>query len=162
MSAQVFAWTDADVTCLRELWGQGCTSTFIAKQLGVSRSTIMGKVRRLTLKQGPKLKPLSKAGRAAVLKPRPPKAERKGPAKRATVYANGSPPCLPQPAPRGEGVRIWELEPYHCKFIAGEATAEALYCGARCEPSLSYCPSHCAIVFRDPKEAKRMAARKWS
>ena len=43
------AWTDKMVEELKSLWQTGLTTSEIAKQLGVSKNSIVGKVHRLSL-----------------------------------------------------------------------------------------------------------------
>ena len=47
------AWTDEMVEGLRQMWDEGLTANEIAKRLGVSKNSIVGKVHRLCLKARP-------------------------------------------------------------------------------------------------------------
>ena len=47
------AWTEEMVEGLRQMWLEGLTANEIAKRLGVSKNSIVGKVHRLCLKARP-------------------------------------------------------------------------------------------------------------
>ena len=47
------AWTDEMVDKLRQMWTEGKTATEIAKELGVTKNSIVGKVHRLCLTARP-------------------------------------------------------------------------------------------------------------
>ena len=47
------AWTDEMVEDLRKMWLEGLTANEIAKRLGVSKNSIVGKVHRLCLTARP-------------------------------------------------------------------------------------------------------------
>ena len=47
------AWTDEMVEGLKKMWKQGLTTNEIAKNLGVSKNSIVGKVHRLNLTARP-------------------------------------------------------------------------------------------------------------
>ena len=47
------AWTEEMVEGLQQMWTEGLTANEIAKRLGVSKNSIVGKVHRLCLKARP-------------------------------------------------------------------------------------------------------------
>lgn len=122
---------------IRKLWNDGATASVIAAALGVSRSTVCAKARRMNLasRLGPKIsradfkhKVRSKAPISAhVVKPRKP-MER-----------------LPLPAaePVPDHIVSFEnLEPHHCRWIHGDVGGQKWgYCGRTREVG-SYCHEH--------------------
>ena len=50
----------------------------------------------------------------------------------------------------GVGVKIWEIEPKHCRWVVGEPS-NLLFCGHNKEAGSSYCPDHTRLSKQEPK-----------
>ena len=137
-------WTPELVETLRKLWLGGLSSAEIAKQLGVTRSAVLGKVYRLGL--------LGEAPRreAVYRSSKPPKAR----------PAPALPPPLPVPPSTladSLSVPILALERRSCRWPTGDA-----FCGRQQALRADghgyhpYCSAHAALAFLPPK-ARRSA-----
>lgn len=91
-------WTEERVTVLRRLWSDGVRGGAIAKQLGASRSAVMGKVRRLGLEArgvvGPPKSRKWANGSAAPLRIRTTQQVRKAPPKPKVHVRSDDPATL--------------------------------------------------------------------
>ncbi len=111
-------WTESKTEQLKELWEQGSIATEIAKELGTSRCSVLGKANRLNLvarKQG--------ALRGV---------------KRSIVPA--TPVVIEGPA---NPTLLEDLKDIHCRFpLWKENTDPHLFCGRQRWNHTSYCKAH--------------------
>lgn len=169
------SWNDERIALLKELWAEGLTCTRIAARLGgVTRNSVIGKVRRLGLPfrepgcAGPR--ELRSALPRRKRSPAEPRTRRKAKQRSAFMFGLfGSPTALaaePLP-PRHETdvarVSSLGLEPKHCRFIpgdpAGVSVSDPLFCGLDVIPTLSYCRAHAARCFNTPETRQAVAAQ---
>lgn len=144
-----FYWTDAQVTTLKELWGQAIVAREIGEALGVSRNAILGKVHRLELPQR-KRTPAQHPKNRIPSKPRPRPS-------RAIVRIAPPPKPLPPPPlepPLSRNIRLVDLESNQCRFIAGEPR-DATYCGHQTRGGSKWCAYHFGVVYQPPQIRKR-------
>lgn len=152
-----FTWTDEAVATLRKLWADGLTGSVIAKELGVTRNSVIGKVHRLELENRPSPiprrmppKPLSVAIK------RQPKLT--GGGTTAAINALGKTvssrplPTYKPPAeyPGSLDIDILSLDGRTCRWPFGEGGAEPFtFCGQPTEnPYASpYCCHHNQQAF---------------
>lgn len=145
-------WTDERVETLRKLWLGGLSGAEIAKQLGITRSAVLGKVARLGL--------LGLEG-----------VRQTAPRRRAVSRPKARPaPALPPPLPVPPSTlaaslsvitptpaAILALERRSCRWPTGDA-----FCGRQQAPRADghgyhpYCSAHAALAFLPPK-ARRSA-----
>lgn len=157
-------WTGEAEATLRRLRGDGLSSTEVAKRMGVSRSAICGKMKRLGLvflspqglaKRGetqhtPPRAPRvprapARAGRALV-----PAAAKRGTARRTRAAGPAAPmaPAWPDPAML-HGVPLHRLKAGCCRWplwdreMPGEP-GFGLFCAADAGEGQAYCPAHAA------------------
>ena len=111
-------WTEEKVKNLKKLWLKGASAAEIAKKLGLSKNSIIGKVHRLNLETRPspiKSKVLVK--------------------KTKTVQ---------KPTRLG----IMELKLNTCRWPIGDPTDEDFhFCGANTVMGKPYCAEHCAMAY---------------
>lgn len=131
----------------------GAAASSIARELHRTRNSVLGKADRVGISLGVNKvvktraeREAAKIGstarrvawmrrkRAAGLTPRPSKVSRYVARMAAAV-------------PSGPSITILDLTDQTCRYIAGEAGADALYCGAVTEPDRPYCPAHCGVCF---------------
>jgi hypothetical protein len=114
-------WTDALTARLRELHANGDSFSIIAADLGMTRSMVAGRCRRLGLAFSPR-------------------GER-----RALVQQRAPRPAPPLPAPPIEPLRLLltDLRRTSCRWVDDDRT----FCGHQTAGG-SYCAGHAALVYR--------------
>ena len=123
-------WDQVACAWLRQRWDDGAVCSLIARELGVTKNAVVGKVRRLRL--APRASPLHAAGQ-----PRPPARPRpvKPPRPPRPPKAQQAPPEPPSaPPPREPVVPRGCLYPRgnrpHWDWCGGEVTGHGPYCEA--------------------------------
>ena len=112
-------WTDDKIKNLKKLWLKGATTAEIAKKLGLSKNSIIGKVHRLNLETRPS--PIKKAVSVKKVKKTPQKPERIG---------------------------IMDLKINTCRWPIGDPTDEDFhFCGKNTVMGKPYCAEHCAMAY---------------
>ena len=138
-------WTEDRAALARAMWLEGQTGAQIAKRLGVSRSSVMGKLHRLRL---------------------PPRASRKAPLHRARSPSSPAhsvrrkPRLAPYEAPppnielapcvleSGEAATVLTLTKSMCRYPIGDpAQAGFAFCG-RDSVRGAYCLHHASRAYR--------------
>jgi GcrA cell cycle regulator len=127
-------WDQVACAWLRQRWDDGAVCSLIARELGVTKNAVVGKVRRLRL--APRASPLHAAGqKRPPARPRPVKAEQAPPEPRPV------PPPPPPPPPE-------PVVPRGCQYPRGSKPnwdwcgAPVVDGGPYCEP----CRRRCWIV----------------
>ena len=117
------AWTDDKIKQLKKLWGKGKSTVEIAKELGISKNSVIGKVHRLNLVARPS--PIKKVA-PVVQKP----------VKKAAGKCG-----------------LMDLKTSTCRWPIGEPTDEDFhFCGKQTVMGKPYCPDHCQIAYTSLKE----------
>ena len=112
-------WTDEKIKNLKKLWQKGATTAEIAKKLGLSKNSIIGKVHRLNLETRPS--PIKKA--APVKKAKETKAT-------------------------NERIGIMELKLNTCRWPIGDPTDDDFhFCGKNTATGKPYCAEHCTMAY---------------
>lgn len=115
-------WTDEKIKNLKKLWLKGATTAEIAKKLGLSKNSVIGKVHRLNLETRPS--PIKKKVSVS-------------PAKK-----------LKQPAKKQERIGIMELKLNTCRWPIGDPTDEDFhFCGKNTVMGKPYCAEHCKMAY---------------
>lgn len=176
-------WTEGETKQLTEMWENGLAASAIAKELGRTRNSIIGRSHRLGLYR--RTKTLLKAnGIAKTIKPKKAKAKVDKVVKMVKVWTGPRPP-EPWKKPKTEivmpnvskQVPLIETVEYQCRAIVEYADGkldQAICCG---EPvtmnrftgaPMSWCAYHHSIYFEPPKESRdarggtRRVAPNWS
>jgi len=167
-TAWTFDWTPTAVTLLTDLWLGGHSGGEIGRQMGLSRSAVMGKLRRegLLCRDRPKL-PIVRMS-ALLLKNvsniEQPKKTPKKPAKSPDrFFAEFAGKPLPPPPPRPPYGRLKVLDLRHnsCRWPEGDGPI-FVFCGRPQAPLSSYCEEHTkrslsGLARGVPYVAQRMA-----
>ncbi len=130
-------WTPERVAYLTELWSAGLKTILIARKLGLSKNTIVGKAHRLKLARRPS--PIDRSGKpkkpCVPKKPHVPDVLR---IHRRRRIASG------KLEPTSKNYRMFKGSRFHtCQWIAGEASADdRCKCGKAVGMSKTYCPHH--------------------
>lgn len=140
-------WTDARIEILRREWAAGMSGPLIAERLGISRSAVIGKAKRLGLaRRRPGRKGnAAKAGQVEIPASPPVLAcsqprvrKRRSPAGALPNTVLGINPGFQAPAPRT------------CQWIEGEP-CDRDFCGKPARPGSSYCDAHHARCWVRPE-----------
>jgi GcrA cell cycle regulator len=127
-------WTVEKLALLKELWGKGNTAAAIARQLGVSKSAVLGKIFRLRLP--PAEKPLPDADFS-------PAHRRKG--RRFKTPEEPTTKKSEEPAVK-RGKSLLELTNETCRWPIGDPSKKNFhFCGepgADLEQGIPYCERH--------------------
>lgn len=140
------AWTDEMVESLRQMWGEGLTANEIAKKLGVSKNSIVGKVHRLCLKARPS--PIKKKD-----------AEENEPVVDSAVSVeveDNNASVLSEPVKTKKrssekvvtGMKLMQLDSHTCRWPLGDPRDEDFsFCGKKVRMGQTYCDEHSALAY---------------
>jgi GcrA cell cycle regulator len=145
-------WTDERVDELKRLFEEGLSSPELAAKMGLTRSAIMGKCRRLGLKIVRKI--VVRTSQTPVCpKQRNPKSRTKV-TRYATRWGAYSTETKPGELPPETivdlaplNIPLADIRALQCRWISNEAPV--LFCG-HSAPVGSWCPAHRAVVFMPP------------
>ncbi len=111
-------WTEDKIKKLKKLWQAGKPTAEIAKNLGMSKNSIIGKVHRLNLK------------------------ERPSPIKKDTKKAQKAPQKIV------EKVQLMDLKLNTCRWPIGDPKDEDFcFCGKQTVTGKPYCMQHCQEAY---------------
>ena len=140
------AWTEERVALLKARVDAGLTCAQIAREIGVSRNAVIGKLSRLGLSRV-KGVPAGQPGRTVPKMPRP----------RIVIQQRTSPLALttrqlPLAQPvvdSGPRRSLLELAQGHCRWPLSEpGAADFGFCGKEQVEGLSYCAAHARMAYR--------------
>ncbi len=114
-------WTEERVEQLKKLWAENWATSYIAREMGTTRNSIIGKLHRLKMPrrefviadkiERKKVVPVPKP------KPKTPSVE--------LVQA------VPEDEPENRNVTLTELEFHHCREIVRKEGDDSIYCGGK-------------------------------
>lgn len=154
-------WPEEQTRVLKELWAQGLSAELIVAKIGgVTRSAVLGKVRRLklkhrqTVKKAREAKPKEnepKRPRGRPPKPKPPKAERPKRPIKPPKAVKAKPPAalIIFDAPESQEISLEELKGTTCHWPNGDPLEpDFSFCGQPTEdPKRPYCPYHLQLAY---------------
>lgn len=127
------AWTDDKVKQLKKLWAKGKSTIEIAKELGMSKNSVIGKVHRLDLTARPSPIKKKEDGHKAV-----------------------------RPVP-SDKCRLLDLRTNTCRWPIGDPLDEDFhFCGRPTTTGKPYCPEHCKAAYTSLKELAEQSAKEKS
>lgn len=155
---QITAWTEDRIEKLKKLWADGHSASVIADRIGVSRSSVLGKVHRLKLsgREEARREPVKRKAYTRVRPVPPPKPRAPKP---VPVFGAQPPQPLP-PEPPGVAtvMSLVDLEPHHCRWPIGDPRHAGFgYCGAEKVAGVSYCAGHMVRAYRQVTVAANRA-----
>jgi len=119
-------WTDEKVKSLKKLWIKGTSTAEIAKRLGLSKNSVIGKVHRLNLDT----------------RPSPVKKKVVVPQKRVVHHS------------KKHKMGILDLKLNTCRWPIGEPTdPDFHFCGENTVVGKPYCAKHCALAYTTIKDS---------
>lgn len=143
-----FQWSDDNVKRMKKLARDGHSGSFIARELGTSRSSVLGKLFRLNLKIGsavqPKLAPEKKINQADPL------FQASHPALNTKEYEAD---CL--------RLSILKCGARQCRYEVDSPIqrGEYRFCGRETDEGQSWCSHHRKLVFQPRAETLRAKAK---
>ena len=162
---------------MRTRWSQGATALEIARELGrgISRSSVLGKIRRLGIAAlspfGGGRDPRRVVGKIRRAPARAtgyriidwrPRRDRPPPAWVAAAEPYVDDPLTDAGIPFSQRCSLLDLSECNCRWPVGEpGNAAFFYCGAEPVAGKPYCAAHCARAYRPPDEVvpRRPSAR---
>ena len=145
------AWTEQMVEDLRQMWLEGLTANEIAKKLGVSKNSIVGKVHRLCL-----------TARPSPIKKKEETEENKKTVQKQVIETINE-EFLPEieeeetleieeiSAPKPStvnGVKLVNLDSHTCRWPIGDPRDEDFcFCGKKVRAGQTYCDEHAAMAY---------------
>lgn len=166
-------WTGERTEVLKKLWDQGLSASQIAKQLGgVSRNSVIGKVRRLKLSSRGRAS-LSPARSKKFKKPSNPTLQEAMKIAQVTSKTPTSSPVqalvppkkieetktrsLDTVVPISRNIILVELKEHNCKWPNGDPLTEDFsFCGNESMEHGPYCRFHAKIAFQPASERRRL------
>lgn len=149
------AWTSEMIDKLRQMWKQGLTTSEIAKKIGVSKNSIVGKVHRLNLTARPS--PIKKKEDLALEQPAQKNVEKAAKHTKSVKKVKIEPveisPTVVMPTPvEKEGcIPLTELDNHTCRWPIGDPRDEGFcFCGKKVRSGQTYCEEHAAIAYVKP------------
>ncbi len=157
MSANRATWSSERIELLKRCFHAGLSCSQIAREIGVTRNAVIGKMNRLGLSHAIATPPEQghAAGPARAKPPRPWRPRRS----RLNIFAQHDmlTAALGQPQPRAEdipihngcGCTLLELGQGRCRWpINNPGSADFCFCGNEPVKGLPYCPGHARIAYR--------------
>ena len=136
------AWTEKMVEDLRQMWIEGLTANEIAKKLGVSKNSIVGKVHRLCLTARPspiKRKEDMVAEAEFVFEETVKPEEKIVPVKE---------PVVTQSSEAKGKVKLVDLGNHTCRWPLGDPRDEDFsFCGKKVRAGQTYCDEHSVMAY---------------
>lgn len=129
-------WPDERVIALKQRWAAGASASVIAKELGITRNAVIGKVHRLGLEARKKHpvggRPPSAYKRVRIHKP---------------VLKLVTPPVADELIPVEQRKHFLDLTPKCCRWPVGDPRSgfwggDLFFCGAEAAEGKPYCASH--------------------
>ena len=164
--AKLTRWTPAAVEELKRLHAAGRTGGQMAKALGFTRASILGKMQRLGLNQSmvqfradARVTALSAAG---LIKKKPARPEKSPPEPKAMFMGSIAPSVPKSPHAASGGLELARLRRHACRFaISRHEETTHLFCGRPALEGDSYCAEHAAIC-RTGQGPKIKVDRRWN
>lgn len=146
------AWTDEMVEDLKKMWKKGLTTNEIAKNLGVSKNSIVGKVHRLNLTARPS--PIKKKEENVVTPEvalEPAKTENIAPKPAVATTVNAENIRKNSISTNASCLKLTELDNHSCRWPIGDPKDDNFcFCGKKVKSGQTYCEEHSALAYVKP------------
>ncbi|MBQ8870944.1 MAG: global cell cycle regulator GcrA-like protein [Alphaproteobacteria bacterium] len=145
------AWTEEMIDGLKQMWKEGLTTNEIAKRLGVSKNSIVGKVHRLNLKARPS--PIKKKEEITATEVTETKEEvvkqSNTPIKKITVASVNI--LTTKKTKKDSCLKLTDLDNHTCRWPIGDPKDDNFcFCGKTIRSGQTYCEEHAAIAYVKP------------
>jgi GcrA cell cycle regulator len=151
-------WTTERVALLKNRIDAGLSCAQIAREIGVSRNAVIGKVNRLGLSRfkGATAGRLERTGAPKMPRPRIVTQQR-------TLRALRAEPQLAfveAPCDSANRCSLFELQQWHCRWPISDPGAEDFgFCGNKPVEGLPYCAAHSRMAYRPGARERRVQAQ---
>jgi GcrA cell cycle regulator len=148
MSADKSAWTAERVELLKNHLEAGFSCSEIARQIGVSRNAVIGKIFRLKLSrpQNARANPTPRERGATGRRPRTVFGQRRI---LMALYAEPQPAAGEVAIANGQRCSLLELSQEKCRWpISNPGAADFWFCGNKPVKGLPYCAGHARIAYQ--------------
>ena len=147
----IMAWTEEMIDGLKQMWKEGLTTNEIAKRLGVSKNSIVGKVHRLNLKARPS--PIKKKEEITATEITETKEEvvkqSNTPIKKITVSSVNI--LTTKKTKKDSCLKLTDLDNHTCRWPIGDPKDDNFcFCGKTIRSGQTYCEEHAAIAYVKP------------
>lgn len=143
------AWTEEMVEGLKSMWKQGLTTNEIAKNLGVSKNSIVGKVHRLNLTARPS--PIKKKDEVLPEEAGVNTKPAAKPAKKITINTVEIKTAPEDKKYKSGGVCLTDLDNHTCRWPLGDPRDDNFcFCGKKVRGGQTYCEEHAALAYVKP------------
>ncbi len=149
------AWTSEMIDKLRQMWKQGLTTSEIAKKIGVSKNSIVGKVHRLNLTARPS--PIKKKENVVLEQPAQKSVEKTPKSAKSVKKVKIEPVeisptvVVPTTVEKTGCIPLTELDNHTCRWPIGDPRDEGFcFCGKKVRSGQTYCEEHAAIAYVKP------------
>jgi GcrA cell cycle regulator len=169
MSANCATWTSERVELLKRCFHAGLSCGQTAREIGVTRNAVIGKMNRLGLSRPKDLiaRQLEQRRTAKLARP---KAPRTWHPRRTllnvfaqhemlkTAFPRPQPPAEDIPIHNGRGCTLLELSRGKCRWpISTPGAEDFCFCGNEPAKGLPYCVGHARIAYRSPGRGRSSA-----
>ena len=153
------AWTNEMIDQLKQMWKKGFTTNEIAKELGVSKNSIIGKVHRLNLTARPS--PIKKKEKAPASDTSTKPAVRTAEIKETKEAKDSKPQKITispieVTAHKNTCLKLGELDGHTCRWPIGDPKDDNFcFCGKKVRAGQTYCDEHAAIAYVKPGKKEK-------
>ena len=149
------AWTTEMIKGLEKMWKKGLTTNEIAKELGVSKNSIVGKVHRLNLTARPS--PIKKKDDDELVEQEKPVSQVGVEIKENQTQIKTEQETEPKPLSveaelkTKKCIKLCELDSHTCRWPIGDPKDDHFcFCGNKVRAGQTYCDEHAAIAYVKP------------
>ena len=142
------AWTEQMVEDLRQMWLEGLTANEIAKKLGVSKNSIVGKVHRLCLTARPSPIKKKEEVKPETVEENLPQTVEEVQASNLEEAENKYEDVQVDKPVNMQGVKLVNLDSHTCRWPLGDPRDEDFcFCGKKVRAGQTYCDEHAAMAY---------------
>jgi GcrA cell cycle regulator len=153
MSANCATWTSERIELVKRCLHAGLSCGQIAREIGVTRNAVIGKMNRLGLSRPKDVigRQLEQRRTARLARPKTPRIWRSRPHHEMLMAAFPRPQPRPEDIPiyNGRGCTLFELSQGKCRWpISNPGAEDFCFCGNEPVKGLPYCLGHARIAYR--------------
>ena len=156
MPTSSLTWSSDRVEQLKRCFDAGLTCSQIAREIGVTRNAVIGKMNRMGLSRPRDLLAAQMRRAAKLARPRRDSLRRLTVIAQRKMLREAFPQAQPEEIPihNGRGCTLLELKQGQCRWPINEPGAENFcFCGNEAFAGFSYCAGHARIAYRGARGA---------